>query len=119
MIWVVTFQEKLPPWHKRLDCSECERAHAYKGRELKCTTDCCGTGHPRPIPIPSNEEIIHIYNLVRGQVRTSFGGVADLDYNAVLSVIDLYNIEDKRTCFERVVYAYRYFLREYEHNKEE
>ena len=52
-----------------------------------------------------NDDVIKVYNLVSGQVITAGmdGTVIDLDYNAVLRVMELYDIPNKREVFERVV----------------
>jgi len=44
------------------------------------------------------------------------GDVVSLDYNAVLSVLDLYNVEDKKDVFEDILIMFN-TAREIERNK--
>jgi len=92
-------------------------AHGYKKKQTPCDDNCGGSGQPKPELLPSNREVISIYNCVRGQLIVSTGGVVDLNYPALFAVMELYEIEDRVTCFERVAGVFRYFLNE--QNKQE
>lgn len=58
-----------------------------------------------------------MYGLVQNQLHlSSMGDVVSLDYNAVLSVLDLYNVEDKKDVFEDILIMFN-TAREIERNK--
>ena len=65
--------------------------------------------------MPENAEAAAVYRAVQGQVVTFFNGersvVVDLNFPAVQMILDLYEIKDKRKCFEKVVRAFHHFLR--------
>ena len=67
-----------------------------KGEDPPC--DTC-----MPKVLPENQEVWHIYLRVKNQAIMSMGGPVALDYNAVKLIMDMYKVEDQKTCFERVV----------------
>jgi len=68
--------------------------------------------------LEENKQAAYIYQIVCGQVRTSFNGerdvVVDLDFNAVFNIIDRYpgGVRNKWECFEKVMSVFYHFLRE-------
>ena len=67
-----------------------------------------------PPLLPGNEKIANVYLAVRGQVITAGpqGIVVDINYQSLDIVMDMYEIEDKKDCFERVVGLFRTMLAE-------
>jgi iron uptake system EfeUOB component EfeO/EfeM len=63
-----------------------------------------------------NDEAARIFQIVRGQIRTRFNGqideVVDLDFNAVQTVMDLYQVKNQRDVFDKVRSAFYFFLQE-------
>lgn len=49
---------------------------------------------------PENWDYVEMFLRVGTQWRTGMGGPTGLDYTAVLAVIDLYQVEDRRAMFE-------------------
>lgn len=58
-----------------------------------------------------NHDTINIFNRVRGQVITQGPDnmATDLNYQAIMAVMDLYGIKDKKGTFERVVKTFHHF----------
>lgn len=52
--------------------------------------------------MPGNEEAWMIYSRCSGQVIGDMGGPVDINVLAVLAVMELEGIEDKRDCLSRV-----------------
>ena len=60
-----------------------------------------------------NDDVLKVYNIVSGQVITAGmdGTVIDIKHSAILQVIDLYDIENKRKVFERVTWLFHEVLK--------
>ena len=56
-----------------------------------------------PAVLPENAEVFNVYQHVKDQVVVCGGRAVAVDYNALNTVMDWLDIEDKRTTFERVV----------------
>jgi len=70
----------------------------WETRDKQPPCDTC-----RPVIHPDNVEAIEIYGVVRNQLRVSgMGTPIDLDFAAVEFIMDLYEVEDKKECFEKV-----------------
>jgi len=67
----------------------------YKGSTPNCP-DCI------PELYPENRHIIEVFQMVNTQYIMSFGGIVDIDINAVCSVLKLYGYHDRRT-FDKVI----------------
>ena len=60
--------------------------------------------------LKENEEAGNIYMLVRGQVLMSgMGDVIDLNFVALKTVMDLYQVTDQQRVFEKVYKTFHYF----------
>jgi len=70
-----------------------------------------------------NQQAAYIYQIVSRQVRTIFNGersiVTDLDFNAVFNVMDRIpgGVKDEWGCFEKIMSAFYYFLKERDKNE--
>lgn len=60
-----------------------------------------------------NDDVLKMYSIVSGQVITAGakGAIVDLDFNALLKVIEMYEIENKRDVFERVTWLFHEVLK--------
>jgi hypothetical protein len=62
-----------------------------------------------------NAEAAMVYMSTRRQIITMFNGEydkeIDLNYVALISVMDLFGVKNKRECFKKVVHTYHHFLR--------
>jgi hypothetical protein len=80
-----------------------------KGKEdcQNCTPECP----------PEGENAVIIYLMVRNQIVFASAGLngsrpIDLSVPAVLGVMDLYEVDNPRDCFEKVMMLGRYFINE-------
>ena len=65
----------------------------------------------------NNEEAVSVYIMVANQVITiGMGTIVDIDFNAIDFIMNLYDIKNRKVCFEKVVMLFRRFL---EADKEE
>ena len=91
-------------------CSACKvYGNAAKRGEdacLECRVDL----------LPENFEAARLYQLCRRQIRTFHNGQSDkeldLDFTAVKTVMDLYEVKDQRRCFDLITRTYYHFLEE-------
>lgn len=60
-----------------------------------------------PELMAGNYDAAKIYLLCRYQQYVVPGGFTDINFGVILKVIDLYDIKNKRECFELVVMVYR------------
>lgn len=63
-----------------------------------------------PEMMPENLDAWKIYMIVSGQLIMGPGGPVDLDHNAIHHAMNLYGIENKRDCFERVMTLGRHLI---------
>lgn len=72
-------------------------------------------------PLKENEQAGLVYMLVRNQVILSPSGeIVDLNINAVNAVMDIYDVKDKKGCFEKVLRLFYHFQEQNKNrNKEE
>jgi hypothetical protein len=61
--------------------------------------------------LPENEEAERIYMTVQDQYIVGMGGAVALNQMAIHKAMELYEIQDKRTCFEKVVLVGREVLK--------
>ena len=88
-------------------CEKCEQFYKKRTPKPICGGFKCGKGKVEPL-LSEHEDAIFIFGQVRNQAI--FVGMeavpVDLDYNAVKLVMDLYEIENQRECFEKVLRAW-------------
>lgn len=58
--------------------------------------------------MPENEDAIFIYMIVHDQLIAGFDSQI-LNHAAVHSAMELYNIQDRKSCFEKVLMLARHF----------
>ncbi len=86
-------------------CEQCQEIHELKDEEPPCAV-CL------PELMPENHEVARVYLLGQNQVITTMGQVIDLDISAIKTIMDIYKVEDQRTCLERVMKLFHYFQEE-------
>jgi hypothetical protein len=86
-------------------CEICKKFYKKKPEKPICGGFKCGKGKLSESLLPENEDAFFVFTQVVNQaIFAGINGVAvDLDYGAVKFVMDLYEIEDQRNCFERVL----------------
>jgi len=95
------------------DCEGCRIASELEGKEYPPCDTC------KPILLPVNRDALQVYSLVSNQIIVGgMGDIIGLNYNAVKFVMDLYNIENQRDCFERVVCVFNKILAAKKSNEE-
>ena len=57
-----------------------------------------------------NEQAAWIFALVKNQVVVAGDQIIDLDFQALKAVIDIYEVQDRKRVFEKVIRTFRYFL---------
>ena len=66
-----------------------------------------------PFLMENNQEAISVYSMVTNQIIvTGMGNVIDIDFKAIDFIMNLYDIQNKKICFEKVVLLFRHFLDE-------
>ena len=61
----------------------------------------------------NNEEAVSVYTMVANQVITAgMDIIIDIDFNAIDFIMNLYDIKNRKVCFEKVVVLFRHFLEE-------
>lgn len=88
---------------EKISCEVCEHFADKKNRPTPCQ-ECL------PELMPENYEAWHIYTIISGQLIMGQAGPIDIDHNALHRAMDLYGVEDKRDCFERVCTVARHML---------
>lgn len=59
-----------------------------------------------------NQDAAKIFTVVQGQFIMGQNGPVDINQEAIHSAMDLYGIQDKKACFEKVVKLGRYYIEE-------
>ena len=91
-------------------CETCKKFYSKKGRKQpRCGSKKCGKGIVEPL-LEENEDAIFVFGQVRNQAI--YGGMdavpIDLRLDAVKFVMDLYDIENPRECYEKVIKAWHH-----------
>jgi hypothetical protein len=60
--------------------------------------------------MPENLDAWRIYAVVSGQLIMGPGGPVDISHDAIYRAMDLYEVENKRRCFERVTKLGRHLI---------
>lgn len=87
--------------HDKIDCQLCEDTWALYG---KVPTNC---GECMPEALPGNVLILDIFGKVQNQHIMGFNGPVDLNFESLRFIMDVYDIKDKISVFERVYKAYQ------------
>ena len=82
------------------DCDLCEKTWALSGKTPKCN-ECL------PPLMPENSEALQVYTKVQNQHIMGMNGPIDLDLKSVKIVMDLLDIQDQKSCLDRVHKAYQ------------
>lgn len=85
-------------------CEDCELLKEMANKPTECN-ECL------PELMPENIEAWRIYSVISGQLIVGPAGPIDIDQNALHKAMELYDIEDKRDCFERVCTLARHMLK--------
>ena len=81
---------------ERKFCRGCKRRCLEKRSDPPCVAGEMGL-------MAENEDAFSVYFICQGQLIVDSGCVIDADINAVLGVIELLKVKDKRGCFEKVM----------------
>lgn len=92
-------------------CDECRLRYKFSKKPPPC--EAC-----KPEILESNEEAVFVYTLVERQVITAgMGQVIAVNYEAIDFTMNLYEIENRQDCFEKVIWIFNYILKETEDKK--
>jgi hypothetical protein len=95
------------------DCGVCIEIHNNRNQEPPCE-ECI------PPLLPGNEEIFRVYSLSANQLIISgMGEPIDVNIPAVISIMELLNVEKKTYVLARVVKEIRSYLKGYREEKEQ
>lgn len=93
---------------EHLPCKACKLTHAKRGEIAPCST-CI------PPLMPENEDAVRVYMTVRNQVITvGMGDVVDLHFPSVQMVMELFGVEERKICFEKVLFLFHEWLKDYQ-----
>ena len=90
--------EEKPP------CEDCELLKETANKPTECQ-ECL------PELMPENIEAWRIYSVISGQLIMGASGPMDINQNALHKAMELYEVENKRDCFERVCTLARHMLK--------
>ena len=85
-------------------CEDCELLKEMANKPTECQ-ECF------PELMPENIEAWRMYSVISGQLIMGQAGPIDIDQNALHKAMELYEIENKRDCFERVCALARHMLK--------
>lgn len=86
------------------DCEICEHFADKKNRPTEC--DKC-----LPELMPENADAWKIYATISGQLIMAQSGPIDINHLAIHKAMELYEIGNKRVCFEQVTKLARHMLK--------
>ena len=91
-------------------CEACKEFYSKKNRKQPvCGSAKCGKGKVKPL-LEENEDAIFVFGHVRNQAI--FGGIdaipIDVKFESVKFIMDLYEIENQRECYEKVLKAWHH-----------
>lgn len=88
----------------KADCEVCKRLKGDKFDSNDCK-DCL------PELMDENKDAARVYLLCRDQaIMAPMGGPVALNHMAVHEAMRLYEVEDRRGCFEKVLKVFQHFL---------
>jgi hypothetical protein len=87
-------------------CGGCKFIHEERGEKTPCGTCVIE-------PFPANEDALKVYSFVRWQTVTTEHGekrIVDIDVQAVMGVMDLFEVKDKKTCLIKTITLFHHFF---------
>jgi len=66
----------------------------------------------RETPLKENEDALRIFYLVRNQFIMGFNGPVEISHQAIHEAMRLYEVENKRECFEKVIILSGWWINE-------
>lgn len=66
----------------------------------------------RETPLEENKDAINIFFLIRHQLIMGMNGPVDINHQAIHEAMKLYNIKNKRECFEKVLFLSNWWIGE-------
>lgn len=81
---------------RKIPCEACRHFAKKRGEKPNCK-ECL------PEILPENQEAIEVYTQVRNQAICVGMEPVDLNYGAVKIIMDLFEVENQRDCFGRVI----------------
>jgi len=92
--------------NEKPDCDNCRKIHENKLEDTPCYK-CI------PEVLDENKDALRVYLMARNQIiSVGMGGIVDISFEAVKFIMDLYEIENQRIVFEKVLGVARYFINE-------
>ena len=89
----------------------CDRCKILKGNKFD-QEDC---KECLPDALPENEDAIKIYSLVHNQFIMGPRGPISLNHEPIHRAMELYEVEDKQGCFEKILKLSYYFMEKQNH----
>ena len=86
-------------------CEGCRKLYGERTPPEEPPCDTC-----QPKFIEENADAVKIFFLVRSQMIMGFDGPIDINHQAIHAAMNLYEIENKRQCFEKVLVMANNFL---------
>ncbi len=83
---------------------QCEACKEVYGDDQEKCSDC------KPEYLEENAEAIYIFFLVRNQLIMGYSGPVDINHLAIHSAMNLYEIKEKKDCFEKILFMGSYWL---------
>ncbi|MBI9110299.1 DUF1799 domain-containing protein [Maridesulfovibrio ferrireducens] len=107
----------------RLPCEECRRAYVVTTWDKEEEKERKSDGPPcwacRPEIYPENEEAVEIYSHCSGQWICGASGVVDLNIGTALQVMDVFEVDDKKSCLMGVKQIAQVQLAKWREEREE
>lgn len=87
-------------------CDECKLRYKFNKKPPPC--EAC-----KPEILEANEDAVFVYTQTQRQVITAgLGEAIAVKYEAIEFIWNLYEIENRRDCFEKVTWIFNYILQE-------
>lgn len=96
------------------ECDQCRQMYAERNPPEEPPCETC-----RVIPMPENADAFRIFFLVQHQLILSMGGVVDINHLAIHAAMDLYQIQNKQKCFEKVLKICRWWVSKMNEKKDD
>ena len=96
------------------ECDQCQAMYAERNPPEEPPCENC-----RVNPMLENADAFRIFFLVQHQLILSMGGVVDINHLAIHAAMDLYQIQDRRRCFEKVLKISRWWVSKMNEKKDD